>query len=492
MPDDKKPAKDDPQIPASGKSHVQLEREIPFIELVREARKLEELPTKVAEQPNFDKPDQTERVSVTSPRFAEMSYQEILSELKKIEKIRASLDYTIGGPGPTARVSPTEISTARKQAAQEALSQLANPQPRQEEKKAPAYIPVKQEAPAPSNPESQDVEVRIPPPGQEPTPKFQDSKPTPAEQQPASKAPEEKLKPASAIPWQLPEPKIRGQKPIEEIKEQSSVPAGSPLPPETQTESEKLKKFSFEQLAAEVAALPQKKKLQGEEESIEEASLADQIKRAMEQEKPGRSAEQPARPEEKISKQSIQMMMERPEPETKKDKANQEAPKKTDKPYQETTKKQDKLTQDTAKPILAPEPQKKPAPTQEPQKKPDKPTQEAPKPIVKEVQKPPPQAKAQEPTPLPRPTAMQVPPEEKQEDKAIADRIEETKRRISGVRPGKAPSREEDSDPGELEALGKYKREHGEPDEKEDPLARLREYRRKRKEELDGKHDNRK
>ncbi|MFH0817069.1 MAG: hypothetical protein V1909_00370 [Candidatus Micrarchaeota archaeon] len=559
MPEEKKPPAD------SVHSSVQLERDIPFIELVREARKLEEMPQKENTKENFEIPTQAERVVTSNPSYSEMSFSEILSELRKIEKVKASLDYSMG-----VAVSPISQAEANKRTSQEALARTqsqAKPTAQPVGAKPSAVIAKKN--------------------AQEPSPQI----PIPALQKKAQPIQAEQEK--QAIKYTRADP-IEA-KPVEILApaRYTEKPTAANSPQDTQKKSA----LVIDELAREEIDSAKRERVEPKEKH-ELGSLANQIKQAMEQPtSEAKTAKKiPSGPLEEKKQRSrlIQMMADAPEPQP----TQEPEPKKKqfEKPEREEAKP---LAQQiaTAKPAPKPEAkmpaqpeEKKPAYFQpitakeEQKKEPERPSWLAPSdysepksfnwpagqqpkaqqqeppplkpalniqraPAPKEeakaekkgilsglagmlgrggkkeesvsIQKEKPQAnilpprpsstnvaeppRAREPPPEPQlimPEGARkaqdararapsfVPPTEPEppEDEAsMIEKIEETKKRIAAMRAQKALQAKEEIDTAQLDSLGKYKKEHSEPDEGEDPLARLREYRKRRKEELEGK-----
>ncbi len=504
MADEKKDGK--PGLKAS----VQLEREVPFMELVREARDLEQLP-QFEPKPSYGEPKKsTEDVAVSIPAYAEMSYSEILSELKKIDKIKATLNYSGGIAAPIP--------------------------PKFEEKTAPPKIEKKEEPPAKPHGRELKIEPEKPKPApiqfaQEP------KKPAAVETAPGPKLPQKEeagkpdfnLKEITAQEEKLlpkPEEKARKSSVHMMMEEKPAELKPKDVEKHDAVDEEPDSVSLAQQIARATAKARQEKKRDpelGTPESIE--SLAQQIAKARgavsEEKQPETPLVLEIRPKPEL-KPKVEIPESAPRVEIEKTAPKPAVitkppePKQAEKPVVQETKEakpglEPKTFNWPASPKPAPATEEKPAPAEkkeEPKKgglfsgitgllargKSKKPN--APAPEQRKVEAPKKEAPKVEPpkaveksvaTAPKEPQKPVLPPEEPEEPQDMITRIEETKKRIASMRAQKGAKPDAEVDLEQLEKLGKYKRERKEPEGKEDPLARLREYRKKRKEEWDGK-----
>jgi hypothetical protein len=475
MADDKKTDRQSGVSPSS----------VSFMDLVKEARKLEQVPSKTYESPPpAYSSGRADHVLVFDTRYESMSYPEILSELKKIDKIKATLGYSEipAQVGEAGRQTGAQATAEKKE--ESPISQLRSksvPQSiRTEQEKEKSKLdqqskaPSKTEKSASQAPALQSIREE-PEKASKPSLQYGDSSPSLAQQvESITKNPPTPQKPKPKSGLQLiiepvdvdvPSPPLPAQKP------------GS-KPDDTKTEVKpriEPKTFNWPVPAAkaEIQVIPSAPKAQekqtGQQVSQPEKSVPSQQVQKQTQGPPRPppvlSKTAPVQPPATVAKSaSAPTVLEKPA-ETEKPglftglagilgrrpaSVQQQEPAKVEKPAQAKTPEVPK-----------------PAPVQEdysPQ----------PKAYVKEEKEP---APAQRMAPLTQ--------EEPKPARSVVDKIEETKKKIESMAPKTA--KDEKADAEELERLGKYWREREEPQQQDDPLARLREYKKKKQGDWGGK-----
>ncbi len=460
---------------------------VSFMDLVKEARKLEQVPSKIYESPPpAYSSGRADHVLVFDTRYESMSYPEILSELKKIDKIKATLDYS----GISAQVGEagrqTDAQGAEKKE-ESPISQIRSksvPQSirTEQEKEKPklgpsSQAPSKTEKPASQAPTLQSIreepEKATKPVSSsqvsKPSLQYKDSSPSLAQQvESITKNPPTPQKPKQKSGLQLiiepvdvdvPSPPLPAQKPASK-PDDAKTEAKPRIEPKTFN-------WPVPVAKAEIQVMPSAPKAQEKQ-----------------------TGQQVFQPEKPAPSQQVQRQTQgppRPPPVLSKT-APAQAAKSASVPavLEKPAEKENPGLFSGLAGILGREPasiqQQEPAKVERPaQAK----TPEMPKPAPEDYFPQPKAYSKEEKEPALAQRRAQLKQEEPKPARSVVDKIEETKKKIESVAPKTA--KDEKADAEELERLGKYWKEREEPKQQDDPLARLREYKKKRQGDWGGK-----
>jgi hypothetical protein len=371
------------------KNQVQIARETSFMELVREARDLEKKEPVSAKDAGPKGSDPSQRVLVTIPEYAEMSYSEILSELRKIEKIRAALDYSVGVSSSQSMGGEAQEGMRPKNAA-EKKPKKQEAKPRQGEGPKPKASPAGgEESGLRKLPETKQGPQRVDVPGEEKS---------------------ELEKQVARITSERPKARSDPLKQIMAVTKEREPPPAPEIVRAAPTDSSEPKSFSWPKIKQQAEQKEEKPKKP--EPAPEEKQSAPAVPEAKKPEKRGVFS-------------SIRGLLGK-------------KPKREQKPE-------------------TPEP----PPAQQPGPRKAEPESSAPEDIA------PAQSEAAgESGATPQ--------------RSILEKLGETRKKIKSI---ETKESREKPDSEKLETLGEYWKEHKTPEQEEDPLSRLREYRRKRQRE---------
>lgn len=427
--------------------------DVSFTDLVRDTRSLEQKPVVSPSDVLLKYPtDKTKCIPISIPEYSNMSYGEILSELKTIEKRRSTIEYTRGMPRVHEMIQgPTEQEAQKTKPSRSEETRKKTAETRAEEPTRQKTVEVK--------PEEQ-------------------KKPAVQEKQALTKAVEQEAPLQQKQSAQEQKPKSSLRLLIEHTEAEMEEDRKRGVYPEKRDEEPKT--FAWPVPQQTPAQQPQQKEIQ-------KPAVSEKPKEPVSQ----KPVEKTAKPETKEKKGGgifgalgglfgKKEQPPKPRQEPKQPEAKKPAPK--PEPKQPEPKKPEQKSE-----MKKPEQknQEPPEPPPKPLVLPPKPKQEQPE-LPKPQSIPQQQKKEQKPEPKKQDSFEPPPKEGKQQpkQKSVLERIEETKKHIREIGPKDEPKPER-SDLEELETLGKYRKEH--PESSGDPLDRLREYRKKRQEEWKGK-----